>query len=196
MGRLTHRTRLGRTYLGTTKCAQSVSILQVKENAEILIAKLLKYRDKENYLLRDFVMMENRLHLILTPSQSTSVAPAIYLIKGGGSRTIHAERGTYQPILQSGFHKSGIKDLVDCKSKTACIRFNPVTAKLLRRPELCPYGSASGQFRLHPIPQGSKPHSAPSTNVGTEAPAPLLDFLAGRLARAFKPRQQGARLTL
>jgi hypothetical protein len=34
------------------------------------------------------------------------------------------------------------------------------------------YGSASGRFRMDPIPQGLKPWSSPDGNVGAKAPTP------------------------
>ena len=175
MGRLTHRTQPGWTYFVTTKCAQGISIFQVKENAEILIAKLLEYRDKSFYLLHDFVVMPNHLHLILTPSQSTSLEKAMQLIKGGSSHAIHAARVTRQQNWQSGFHESRARDFADYKSKADYIRFNPVAAKLAEKPEDWPYGSASGHYKLDPIPQGLKPQIVPSANVGAKAPTPKSD---------------------
>jgi REP element-mobilizing transposase RayT len=63
MGRLTHRSKPGWTYFVTTKAAQNISVFQVKEEADIVIAKMLECRSKGNYLLHDFVLMPNHLHL-------------------------------------------------------------------------------------------------------------------------------------
>jgi putative transposase len=174
MGRLTHRTQSGWTYFVTTKCAQGISTFQVKENADILIAKLLEYRDKEHYLLHEFVVMPNHLHLILTPSQTTSLEKAIQFIKGGSSHAIHTVRGTRNQIWQSGFHESRVRDLIDYKKKADYIRFNPVAAKLVEKPEDWSFGSASGSFRLDSIPQGLKPQFLPSAHVGAKAPTPKI----------------------
>ena len=172
MGRLTHRTGEGWTYFVTTKCSQGVSIFQVEENANILVAKLLEYRDTGRYLLHDFVVMPNHLHLILTPSSSTSLERALQFIKGGSSHAIHAARGTRQQIWQSGFHESRVRDLADYKAKADYIRFNPVAARLICQPEDWPFGSANGSFPLGPVTQGLKPLVLPSTNVGAKAPTP------------------------
>jgi putative transposase len=172
MGRLTHRTSPGWTYFATTKCWQCVAIFEVRENAGLVIAKLLEYRDKGNYLLHDFVLMPNHLHLILTPARSTSLEKAMQFIKGGSSHTIHASRGAHQQIWQAGFHESRAKDSADYKIKADYIRFNPVTAKLVERPEEWHFGSGSGLFVLDPIPQGLKPFSSNSAVVGAEAPSP------------------------
>jgi len=77
MGRLTHRTSPGSTYFVTTKAWQGISVFQVQEIADIVISKLLDYRDKGNYLLHEFVLMPNHLHLVLSPTESVSLEKAI-----------------------------------------------------------------------------------------------------------------------
>jgi REP element-mobilizing transposase RayT len=67
MGRLTHRTGEGWTYFVTTKSWEGTFWFQVIRSAQIVVDKMLEHRDKANYLLHDFVLMPNHLHLILTP---------------------------------------------------------------------------------------------------------------------------------
>src|SRR5208282_1609614 len=172
MGRLTHHTESGWTYFVTTKAWQNVSVFQVREAAEIVIAKLIEYRDKQNYLLHDFVLMPNHLHLILTPAVSVSLEKCVQLIKGGSSSEIHKVRGNKRTIWQSGFHESRVRDWLDFKKASDYVRFNPVTANLAQRAEDWAYGSASSHFRLDPIPQGLKPHREESPNVGPKGPTP------------------------
>lgn len=172
MGRLTHRTAPGRTYFVTTKAWQSTPVFQVQETAEVVISKIMEYRDKGSYLLHEFVLMPNHLHLLLTPGESASLEKAMQLIKGGSSHEIHRVRGNKMQIWQSGFHESRVTDWTDYKKKADYIRFNPVAAKLVERPELWPYGSGSGQFSLEPIPQGLKPSNQEQANVGPEGPTP------------------------
>jgi putative transposase len=172
MGRLTHRTGPGWTYFVTTKAWQNVAVFQVTEVAEILVAKLFEYRDKGNYLLHEFILMPNHLHLLLTPSSTTSLEKAMNLIKGGSSHEIHRVRGNAMQIWQSGFHESRVKDLNDYKIKADYIRFNPVMARLVSQPEEWPFSSASQNYRLDPIPQGLKPLVQESPNVGPKGPTP------------------------
>jgi putative transposase len=172
MGRLTHRTSPGWTYFVTTKAWQGVSVFQVAEAAEIVITKILEYRDKGNYLLHEFVLMPNHLHLILTPADSVSLEKTIQLIKGGSSHEIHKVRPAKLQIWQPGFHESRVKDLLEYRNKADYIRFNPVTAKLVERPEDWTYGSVGGKYKLDPIPQGLKPTDLKSANVGAKAPTP------------------------
>jgi len=171
MGRLRHQEFPSATYFVTTKCWQNISIFQVIQSAEILITKMLEYRDKGNYLLHEFVVIPNHLHILVTPGSSTSLERAMQLIKGGSSHEIHKVRGT-TAIWQSGFHESRIRDAGDYKSKRDYICFNPVTSKLADRPQDWQFGSASGIYRLDPVPQRLKPANEQSLNVGAKAPTP------------------------
>jgi putative transposase len=172
MGRLTHRTKAGWTYFVTTKAWQSTFLFQTTVTAEIVVRKLLEYRDKGNYLLHDFVLMPNHLHAILTPSGSTSLEKAVQLIKGGSSYEIHRAGGSRMEIWQAGFHESSVTSWTEYQKKRDYVTFNPVAGKLVERPESWIYGSASGRFRMDPIPQGLKPWSSPDGNVGAKAPTP------------------------
>src|ERR1700732_4501791 len=113
MGRLTHRTKLGWTYFVTTNAAQNISVFQVKEVADIVIAKMLEYRGEGNYLLHDFVLMPNHLHLIFTPADSVTLEKCMQLIKGGSSHEIHKVRDNKIQIWQPGFHESRVTDSID-----------------------------------------------------------------------------------
>jgi len=130
--------------------------------------------------------MPNHLHLILTPAQGISLERAMQLIKGGSSHELHWVRGGKMPVWQSGFHESRVTSRADCQKKRDYIHFNPVAAKLVESPEAWPYGSASGNFALTPIPQGLKPIGALADNVGAKAPTP------GALTTASEEKSKGA----
>jgi putative transposase len=174
LGRLTHRTAPGWTYFVTTKSWQSAALFQVQAVAEIVTATLFEYRAKRNYLLHEFVLMPNHLHVILTPADSVSLEKALQLIKGGGSYEIHRVRGGKMQIWQAGFHESRVKDSVEYAAKADYVRFNPVAAKLVEKPEDWPFGSASGRYQLDPVPQGLKPFAVSVVNVGAKAATPKI----------------------
>src|SRR5580704_14070083 len=77
MSKLDHRTAPGSSYFVTTRCAQGRSVLQIPEVAQILVAAILYYRDTDAYLLHEFVVMPNHLHLLLTPGPTTSLEKAV-----------------------------------------------------------------------------------------------------------------------
>lgn len=117
---------------------------------------MLRYRDQGSFLLHEFVIMPNHVHLLLTPGSSTSLEKAIQPIKGGSSREIHQRRELRLQIWQPGFHEESIRDLADYQSKRQYIHMNPVRARLVERPENWQYGSASGNFRMDEIPERLK----------------------------------------
>lgn len=173
MGRLRHRTAPGWTYFVTTKTWQNRALFYVRKIAEIVAEKIISYRDQGAYLLHEFVIMPNHVHLILTPADSTSLERAMQFIKGGSSHEIHARRGHTMRIWQPGFHESTVRDSADYASRARYIRLNPVVEKLVERPEQWLFGSASGKYQLDPIPQGLKPLlQGRAAVVGAEAPTP------------------------
>ena len=88
-----HRTAPGSSYFVTTKCWQGRTIFQVRETAKILLNTILHYRETGAYLLHEFVIMPDHLHVMLTPNHQTSLEKAVQLIKGGSSHEIRKVRG-------------------------------------------------------------------------------------------------------
>jgi putative transposase len=137
---------------------------------------MLESRDKGAYLLREFVVMPDHLHLLLTPGCETSLEKTMQLIKGGSSHRIHLQRENKMQIWSSGFHEATIRGVEDFVARRRCIRMNPVEAGLAVRPEDWAYGSASPKFALDLMPgrvtSGAKAPFATTGNVGAKAPIP------------------------
>jgi len=148
-----HRTAPGSSYFITTKCWQGRSVFQVPQIAEILVQTMARCRDRGDYLLHEFVVMPNHIHLLLTPSSTTSLEKAVQLIKGGSSHEIHRQCERTMEIWQEGFHEWTIRDTNDWQTKADYIRMNPVRAKLVEKAERWPYSSASCQFKLDVVPE-------------------------------------------
>lgn len=147
-----HRTAPGSSYFVTTKCWQGRSVFQVAEVAEVLLSSIFHYRDSGTYLLHEFVIMPDHLHLMLTPGFQTSLEKTVQLIKGGSSHRIREERGGRMEIWQVGFHDWTIRDLDDWNAKANYIRMNPVRARLCQCAEDWPYSSSCSKFALDGIP--------------------------------------------
>jgi putative transposase len=171
-----HRTAQSTSYFITTKCWQGRAVFQVPANAEILIETLFHYRGRKAYALHEFVVMPDHLHLLLTPTSTTSLEKAIQLIKGGSSHQIRKARNQKMEIWQIGFHDWTIRDFADWQTKAEYIHTNPVRAKLVQKPEDWPFSSASGKFSVDPIPE--KFFQLPS---GAKAQT------SGALAQGLKP---------
>jgi putative transposase len=169
MGRLTHRTAPGSVYFVSTKAWANRNIFQAVEIAEIVIDTLFRHRTAGAYLLHEFVLMPDHLHLLLTPGQTTTLEKAIQLIKGGSSYEIHKRRGHRMEIWQPGFKEWTVRDPRDFRVKAQCIRNNPVAAKLADAPEQWPYSSARSSFELDPTPVrfslGAKAHNTGASAI-------------------------------
>jgi putative transposase len=148
-----HRTAPGASYFVTAKCWQARTIFQIPENAEVLLGTLVKYRESSKYLLHEFVVMPDHLHVLLTPGPATSLEKAVQLIKGGSSYEIHKQRGTKMEIWQEGFYDWTIRDEEDWRAKAEYIAMNPVRARLVESLRDWPYSSASSKFALDPMPK-------------------------------------------
>jgi len=98
------------------------------------------YREQKKYVLHEFVVMPDHLHLLLTPAPGISIERVTQLIKGGFSyRFGKLKRGL---IWQESFTNHRIRDDQDFACHAAYIRMNPVRARLVERAEAYRYSSA------------------------------------------------------
>jgi len=144
-----------RTFFITTITAQRQPIFRREATANLLLKALAHYRDQGKYLLHEFVIMPDHIHLLITPSAEISLERAIQFIKGGFSFRLKS-RG---PVWQASFTNHRVHDLDDYERHREYIRMNPVRARLVERAEDCGYSSAGGALRVDPVPQGLKPCS-------------------------------------
>ena len=142
-----------RIFFVTTITAHRQPIFRRDAAANLLLEALAHYRDQGKYLLHEFVIMPDHLHLLITPSEEISLERATQFIKGGSSFRLKW-RG---PVWQAGFTNHRVRDLEDYERHREYIRMNPLRARLVKRPEDYRYSSAAALMRLDPMPQGLKP---------------------------------------
>jgi putative transposase len=142
-----------RIFFVTSVTIQRLPIFRREANAKLLIDTLAHYRDEGKFLLYEFVIMPDHIHVLLMPAEEISLERAMQLIKGGFSFRMK-DRGS---IWQPSFTNHRIRDWDDYERHREYIRMNPVRARLARRPEEYPYSSAAGVLRMDPVPQGLKP---------------------------------------
>jgi len=107
--------------------------------------------DGMGYKLHAYVVMPDRLHLLLTPIDT--IEKAVQLIKGGFSFRAKRELSWPGEVWQSGFTDHRIRDEEDWLRHIEYIRKNPIEARLVK-------DSAPYEFMGFPdvaIPQGLKP---------------------------------------
>ena len=156
MGRTQHRIRPAGTYFVTIDCWAQRQLLK-GEVAEILTDQILQCRQKGYYLLHEFCVLLNHLHVLFTPRGDTTLEKTVQMIKGGASYRI-GKRRKFLALWQDGYHDWRCRNESQYTAYAVYIRENPVKAGLAEKPGDWPYSSANPKFAtsLDLIPQGLK----------------------------------------
>jgi putative transposase len=142
-----------RIFFVTAVTVERLPIFRRETTARLLIEALALYREQGKFLLHEFVVMPDHIHLLLTPSDSISLERAMQFIKGGFSYRLD-KRGS---VWQASFTNHRIRDWGDYVRCREYIRMNPVRAVLAARPEEYAYSSAGGAMPVDAVPEGLKP---------------------------------------
>ena len=110
--------------------------------ALLMIDVLRAYVNKGKFVLHDFVVMPDHIHVLLSLDQMMSVEKAMQLIKGGFSYRAKKELGYTGEVWQPGFSEVRILDRKSFLKHRKYVEQNPVKAGLADSPEKFPYGSA------------------------------------------------------
>ena len=130
------------------------------------IDTLYRYRGSA-YLLHEFVVMPDHIHVLLTPK--TSLEKVVQFIKGGFSFRAKKELGSNLEIWQEGFSDHRIRDAADYLDHVSYIGENPVRKHLCERAEEYRYSSAFPGTELDMVPQGLKPVELQKLSGAAEA---------------------------
>jgi REP-associated tyrosine transposase len=162
-------TNNNQTYMVTTETWSRRSLFNHERWASLLIDTLYHYRSTA-YLLHEFVIMPEHIHVLMTPLGS--LEKAVQFIKGGFSFRAKKELGSNMEVWQKGFQDHRIRDTGDFAQHVLYIHENPVRKHLCERAADYPYSSAYPGFKLDAAPQGLKPQSI-ETSAGAAEAAPL-----------------------
>jgi putative transposase len=132
---------------------QRIPLFRRETTARLLIETLSHYRDAGKFLLHEFVIMPDHVHVLLTPAEEISLERAMQFVKGGFSYRLDKHGSVWQP----SFTNHRIRDWEDYERHRDYIRMNPVRARLTSRPDTYPHSSAADVLRMDPLPQGLKP---------------------------------------
>lgn len=156
MGRTQHRFRSPGTYFVTVDCWGGRQLLK-GEVAEILTDQVVQCRQKGYYLLHEFCVMPNHLHVLFTPAGESTLEKAVQMIKGGTSHRIRQQR-KFLALWQDGYHDWRCRSQEDFHARATYIRDNPMKAGLVSDSSAWPYSSGNPKFVefLDPMPQGLK----------------------------------------
>jgi putative transposase len=164
-----HATNNSQTYMVTSSTWERRALFRNERWARLFLDTLYHYRGTA-YLLHEFVVMPDHIHVLMT--SFTSLEKAVQFIKGGFSYRAKKELGSSMEVWQAGFQDHRIRDANDYSSHVVYIHNNPVKEQLCERPEDFPYSSAHPDCELDPAPQGLKPQSKVDDDGAAEA-APL-----------------------
>jgi putative transposase len=143
-----------RTFLITTVTWGRVPIFRVEGRARLLIDVLSDYREQGKFLLHEFVVMPDHVHVLLTPAPEISLERAVQFIKGGYSYRLRKKENIQ--VWQESFTNHRIQDAEDYRRHCEYIRMNPVRAKLVREATEYPYSSANPAFGAMDAPAGAE----------------------------------------
>lgn len=99
-----------RTFFVTSKIAQGKFLLQSERMASLFIDVLRAYVSQGQFVVHEFVVMRDHVHLIITVDRSMAIEKAVQLIKGNFSYRAGKELGLRGNLWQRGFWEVRILD--------------------------------------------------------------------------------------
>ena len=147
-----------RTFFVTAICYQRQPVFRKHECAVLMLDVLQQNHAKGRFLLHEFVVMPDHLHVLLTPAPDISLEKAVQFVKGGFSFRVNKELGYRWEVWQQSFTEHRVKNAADYAQHRDYIRMNPVRAGLVRAAEDYPFSSAA-IADLDLCPPGLKPQS-------------------------------------
>lgn len=142
-------------YFVTASTFQKRNLLQSDRMRRLFIDVLLHYREQQQYLVHEFVIMPDHFHLLLTPA--ITLERAMQLIKGGFSFRARREVGFMHELWQPSYYDRRVRDVAEYVAFREYIRQNPVKIGLADVAEECWFSSAWPGYALDEAPRRLKP---------------------------------------
>jgi putative transposase len=131
-------------------------LFQVDEVAKLLVRTIYEYRVQKKYLLHEFVVMKDHVHLMVTPTDIT-LERAVQFMKGGFSHRLGEMGRPTAEVWQRGFTDHRIRGAEDFAHHREYLHLNPVRAGMCLRAQEYLFSSANPMYKKDPIPQRLKP---------------------------------------
>jgi len=138
-----------RTFFVSSKAVQGRALLQSDRHAMLLIDTMRSYVNARKFVIHDFVVMPNHLHVLITVDNMMSIEKAMQLIKGGFSYRVRKELGYQGEVWQRGYSEVRIRDRRGFLKHRDYIDQNPIRAGLANTADEYPYGSAFFKKQKH-----------------------------------------------
>jgi len=126
-------------FFTTTKTSMGRRLFQSERNAMLLVEVLRSYVAARKFVLHDFVVMPDHLHLLMTVHGDMTVEKAMQLIKGKYSYRLKREFQFMGEVWQRGFSESRADSEERILRYREYIAQNPVKAGLADSTGQYPY---------------------------------------------------------
>ncbi len=123
----------------TTGTHMGRRLLQSERNAELLIDVLRSLVAEGRFKVRDFVIMPDHLHLLLTVFDGMTIEKAMQLIKGRFSHRLSHELGYKGEVWQRGFTEMQVMNRESLEKHREYIAQNPVRAGIVESADEFPF---------------------------------------------------------
>jgi putative transposase len=120
-----------RTFFATTGTSMGRRLLQSERTAKLLIEVLRSLVAEHKFVLHDFVIMPDHVHLRLTVRNEMTIEKAMQLIKGRFSHRLSHELGCKDEVWQRGFTEAQVMNRESFERHREYIAQNPVEAGLV-----------------------------------------------------------------
>jgi putative transposase len=148
VAKIARRVRQAGVYFVTTDTWERHAVFIDTNLARIVVEQIDSCRDRGFYRLHAFVLMPEHLHILLTPSDKSSIENVMQMIKGGSSHRIGIEKPQAFPIWRRGFHDRWMRDAEQFWRAKSYIEQNPVKVGLVEKAEEYQWSSANGKIVL------------------------------------------------
>jgi putative transposase len=124
-----------RTFFVTSKTSMGRGLLQSDRVAALLVDVLRSYMAAGRFVIHDFVVMPNHIHVLISVGADISIEKAMQFIKGGFSYRVKKELGYSGEVWQRGFSEVRVECEESFRRHREYIARNPVRAGLVKEGE-------------------------------------------------------------
>ena len=146
-----------KTFYITASAYMHQNLFQQTETAELLLTTLFRYRDASEFLLHEFVIMPNHVHVLFSVRDGYPVGRAVQLIKGAFSHELGKAGRKLRAVWQPSYYERRVRDAAEYARIRTYIQENPVRRGLVEAAADYPYSSANPSHPLNEVPERLKP---------------------------------------
>jgi REP-associated tyrosine transposase len=142
-----------KTYFVTASAYMKQHLFQRQESAALLVSTIFKYRDAGEFLIHEFVVMPNHIHLLLSVDDDHAIGRAMQMVKGGFSHALREAALKSSAVWQPSYYEHRVRDIAEFQRMRAYIHQNPVRRGLAAAAPDYPFSSAARIVRLDEVPE-------------------------------------------